>query len=108
MEHLLPWFLLNHGSFSLLIHTNTGCEYEDHSLYAQWSGSAWNMDMSIFTPWTQTDEFGQELGTKLNPTCLAAGGVCDMNDYGPQSVCCSGTTCARGNHDANYYCKSEV
>jgi hypothetical protein len=34
-------------------------EYEDHGIWAQWSGEAWNMDMSIFTPWTQTEEFGQ-------------------------------------------------
>ncbi len=90
---VLPRFLMNYGNFSLLIHTNTGCEYEDHSLYAQWSGLAWNMDMSIFTPWQQTDEFGEKLGTLENPTCMARNGVCGMQGYDPKSLCCSGMRC---------------
>jgi len=89
---VLPWFLENHGEFSLLIHTNTGCEYEDHSIYAQWSGPAWNMDLSIFTPWEQTDEFGEKLGTSRNPVCMSQGDVCGMNGYA-QIVCCPGTSC---------------
>jgi hypothetical protein len=41
-------------------------EYEDHGIWAQWSGEAWNMDMSIFTPWTQTEEFGQSTYTVVS------------------------------------------
>ena len=95
---VVPWFVSHHGNFSLLVHPNTGCEYEDHSIWAQWSGSPWNMDMSIFTPWTQTEEFGQSVGTPHNPSCLAQGGVCAFGDpsapgYGPQVLCCSGSAC---------------
>lgn len=96
---VVPWFLQHRGQFDLLVHPNTGCEYEDHSIWAQWSGPAWNMDMSIFDQWTQTNEFGEYLGTDRNPSCLGAGGVCAMGSqstpgYGPQVVCCAGSACA--------------
>lgn len=32
---VMPWFVQHRGQFSLLVHPNTGCEYEDHSIWAQ-------------------------------------------------------------------------
>ena len=109
---VVPWFVQNRGQFNLLVHPNTGCEYEDHSIWAQWTGSAWNMDMSIFTQWTQTNEFGEVLGTAHNPTCLQRGGVCGAVDkdtanyyYGPQVACCSGSACACDSANGRCFCK---
>jgi aromatic ring-cleaving dioxygenase len=98
---VVPWFIQHRANFTLLVHPNTGCEYEDHSIWAQWSGPLWNMDMSIFTPWTQTESFNQSLGTPHNPSCLSPGGVCAIGDpkadgYGPQVLCCAGTSCDCG------------
>jgi hypothetical protein len=28
---------------ALLVHTNTGCEYEDHSKWALWAGQKWQV-----------------------------------------------------------------
>ncbi|RYH08176.1 hypothetical protein EON65_41110 [archaeon] len=76
----------------------------DHSIWAQWTGPAWNMDLSIFTPYTQTDEFGEVLGTSRNPSCAVQSDVCAFgnpkaNGFGPQVPCCSGLSC---NCDAAY------
>jgi len=95
---ILPWFLMNRGELSLLVHPNTGCEYEDHGIRAQWSGPSWQMYLDCCTPLTQTVEFGERLGTTRNPICLPKGGICGFgnpksNGYGPQVVCCSGTSC---------------
>lgn len=38
----------NRGEFSIVVHPNTGYEYEDHSLWAMWSGQVWPLDMTIF------------------------------------------------------------
>jgi aromatic ring-cleaving dioxygenase len=46
------------GNLSLLVHPNTGYEYEDHSTWAMWAGQPWPLDMSIFDKETQTNEFG--------------------------------------------------
>lgn len=107
---IIPWFVSHRGEFTLLVHPNTGCEYEDHSIWAQWSGAPWNMDMSIFTPWTQTESFGQSIGTANNPSCLAAGGVCAFGDssapgYGPQVLCCAGSACACPTGSSECYCQ---
>ncbi len=92
MSVVLPWFMQNRGQFSVLVHPNTGCEYEDHSIWSQWLGSPWNMDMSIFNQWTQTNEFGEVLGSAHNPTCLASGGICAAESvtgyYGARSPAC--------------------
>jgi hypothetical protein len=109
---VVPWFSQHRGEFSLLVHPNTGCEYEDHSTWAQWNGPAWNMDLSIFDVNTQTNEFGEVLGTSKNPSCLSAKQVCAFGDakspgYGPQVVCCSGSACNCDNAavDGNCYCQ---
>jgi aromatic ring-cleaving dioxygenase len=97
-QAVLPWFLMNRGDLSLLVHPNTGCEYEDHSIRAQWSGQPWQMYLGCCEAGTQTVEFGERLGTERNPVCLAPGNICGFGDpqssgYGPQVVCCSGATC---------------
>ncbi len=107
---VVPWFVQHRGQFNLLVHPNTGCEYEDHSIWAQWNGNPWNMDMSIFTQWTQTNEFGEYLGTDRNPSCLTTGGVCAFGNsatpgYGPQVLCCAGSSCNCDSADGNCYCK---
>lgn len=107
---VLPWFLMNRGDFSLLVHPNTGCEYEDHGIRAQWSGMPWQMYLDCCTPLTQTVEFGEKLGTERNPICLAKGGVCGFGDpnsngYGPQVLCCSGSSCECASGDSQCYCK---
>ncbi len=42
---------------SLLLHPNTGYEYEDHSEWALWAGGAQTINMVIFEQGTQTNEF---------------------------------------------------
>ena len=37
--------------------------------------------MSIFTQWTQTNEFGEVLGTTRNPSCARTTDVCAFGDY---------------------------
>ncbi len=112
---VVPWFQQHRGDFSLLVHPNSGCEYEDHGIWAQWSGSPWNMDMSIFTQWTQTESFGQKLGTPENPACLSAKGMCAdkltvqqaqyRDEYVPQIVCCAGLACQCDSSDGHCYCR---
>jgi aromatic ring-cleaving dioxygenase len=42
---VVAWFTQHYTDtwpgFSLLVHTNTGCEYEDHSKWALWAGTPW-------------------------------------------------------------------
>lgn len=107
-NRVVPWYLQHRGEFSVLVHPNTGCEYEDHSDWAQWTGDKWNMDMSIFTPNTQTESFNQTLGTPENPACLAnEGDMCAAGDasslgFAPQVVCCAGMSC--NCRDGSGYC----
>ena len=61
VQAVLFWFTQNYISVptaSLLLHPNTGYQYEDHSTWALWAGRSWELNMSIFTPGEQTDEFG--------------------------------------------------
>ena len=110
---IVPWFTQNRGDFTLLVHPNSGCEYEDHSIWAQWTGPAWNLDLSIFTPWTQTESFGQYLGSPENPVCLRQGGICadktaraqySAAAFAPQVVCCAGLACGCED-EGNCYCR---
>ena len=112
-NRLVPWFTQNRENFTLLVHPNTGCEYEDHSIWAHWTGPAWNLDMSIFTPWTQTESFGQYLGSPENPVCLRKGGICadarlreeySKEAFAPQVVCCAGLACGCED-EGNCYCR---
>lgn len=53
------------GNLSMLLHPNTGYEYEDHSIWALWAGQPWPLDMSIFEQETQTNEFGVYLPFRI-------------------------------------------
>lgn len=97
-ERVVPWYVQHRRDFSLLVHPNTGCEYEDHSKWAQWTGDKWNMDMLIFTPETQTESFNQTRGTPENPVCVSSAGMCAVGNpselaFAPQVVCCFGLSC---------------
>src|SRR5579871_3849043 len=37
-ERLVPWLMLNHQGLSVLVHPETGNEYEDHARFAMWLG----------------------------------------------------------------------
>lgn len=90
---VIPWFTQNHDDFSLLVHPNTGCEYEDHDKFAQWTGDKWPLDFSIFDEYTQTNEFDAVRGDEGNPVCLAEGDVCGGAE-GPSGPCCEHNMCA--------------
>ena len=59
--------------------------------WALWAGTPWPLDMSIFTPKTQTDEFDQTRNNTGNPICGAPGSTCGSAADGQTIVCCSGT-----------------
>eukprot|EP00047_Mylnosiga_fluctuans_P004065 m.232525 g.232525 ORF g.232525 m.232525 type:complete len:229 (-) comp12371_c0_seq1:64-750(-) len=91
---VVPWLFQNRGEFTLLVHPNTGCEYEDHSIWALWAGDKWPLDMSIFTQGTQTNEFNETVGDAGNPTCLSVGQACGSPFYtGPALPCCGRSYC---------------
>ena len=49
------------------------------------------LDLSIFTPGNQTNEFNQTRGDAGNPVCVALGGTCGSKSEGGQTVpCCMG------------------
>jgi hypothetical protein len=74
------WFLQRHGDFPLLIHPNSGCEYEDHTVWALWTGapSPYPLDPIVagMVPWTQTGEFDEHSNTTVNQPCLNRGMTC--------------------------------
>jgi len=91
---VVPWMLQNRGPFSIVVHTNTGFEYEDHSLWAMWAGQPWPLDMTIFEQGNQTNEFGQTPGDSDNPLCLAKGVVCGDSTFGVSTLCCENLACS--------------
>lgn len=94
---LLSWFAQNRNGLSVLFHPNTGCEYEDHSDWAFWVGSKWNLDMSIFNKGEQTNEFDHIPGDIENPVCLTSGLNCGSPDFeGVFLACCGGLVCECG------------
>jgi hypothetical protein len=36
----------NAPSFDVVIHPNTGCEYEDHGKWNLWAGNVWQLNMA--------------------------------------------------------------
>ncbi|MEJ0072040.1 MAG: DOPA 4,5-dioxygenase family protein [Pseudomonadota bacterium] len=36
---LVPWLMLNHAGLSVLVHPETGNEYDDHAHFASWLGT---------------------------------------------------------------------
>ncbi|KAL4464092.1 hypothetical protein ABPG74_006029 [Tetrahymena malaccensis] len=52
LEHfqaVTQWSIQNRSGYDLLIHPNSGCEVEDHTWWAMWSGTPWQLDTSIFS-----------------------------------------------------------
>lgn len=85
VQAVLFWFTQHYKSVptaSLLLHPNTGFEYEDHSEWALWAGGAQKINLGIFKEHTQTNEFDQHAGTKENPVCLKAGSICNIEVHG--------------------------
>jgi len=93
---VVPWMMQHRGDFSVVVHPNTGYEYEDHSIWAMWVGERWPLDMTIFEENSRTNEFGHYPGDSDNPVCLSKGGVCGDSDFGigPTTLCCYGLTCS--------------
>ena len=108
--NVIPWFTQNRGEFSFLIHPNTGCEYEDHSKWAMWSGAVWPLNMGIFTEYTQTEEFNATRGDTGNPICMVENDICGLSSSngvgeGPAGVCCDGLACKCNNNGNNNNCQ---
>eukprot|EP00350_Pseudokeronopsis_sp_OXSARD2_P001470 CAMPEP_0170565852 /NCGR_PEP_ID=MMETSP0211-20121228/79454_1 /TAXON_ID=311385 /ORGANISM="Pseudokeronopsis sp., Strain OXSARD2" /LENGTH=128 /DNA_ID=CAMNT_0010886837 /DNA_START=126 /DNA_END=512 /DNA_ORIENTATION=+ len=54
------WIQQRRQEFSVLVHPNSGCEMEDHSDWAFWSGQAWPLDLTIMShdlpfPWPEEE-----------------------------------------------------
>ena len=91
---VVPWMSQNRGEFTLLVHPNTGCPYEDHSDWAFWVGDKWNLDLSIFDKGEHNGERGHTPGDKTNPTCISTGFNCGSLDWkGPAMACCEQNMC---------------
>lgn len=90
---VVPWMFQNRGDFSLIVHPNSGYEYEDHTIWAMWAGQPWPLDLTIFEQGTQTNEFGQYRGNEGNPVCLNEGAVCGDSTFGPSTICCFDLSC---------------
>jgi aromatic ring-cleaving dioxygenase len=43
------WAVRHRGILDVLVHPNSGCEVEDHTKWALWGGSKWELDTSIFS-----------------------------------------------------------
>ena len=99
LQLVTEWFLQNRGELDFLVHPNSGCEYEDHGIWAQWSGTAWPLNMDIFEEQTQTNEWAAVRGDNANPSCIAANATCGQAhpstwaNSGAILACCEGTTC---------------
>lgn len=100
---VVPWFTQHRGPFSVLVHPNTACEYEDHSDFAVWAGQPWKLNLRVLRQGQQTSEFNQTRGNPGNPTCLAAGTVCGTAADGPLVACC-GLPCVCPSQDSSGSC----
>lgn len=38
-QNIVPWLMLNHGDFDVLVHPLTESNYDDHTQYALWLGN---------------------------------------------------------------------
>ena len=90
---VVPYMFQHRGNFSLIVYPNTGYEFEDHTLWAMWSGQPWPLDLSIFTPGQRTNEWGEFRGNPGNPVCLSKGIVCGDSVFGPSTICCFDLSC---------------
>ena len=59
LEPMQRWFAQHRGDYTVLVHPNSGCEIEDHGIWAGWFGQSYPLDFSIFshdTPFPWNDE----------------------------------------------------
>jgi DOPA 4,5-dioxygenase len=49
LASFLPWIQLRRGSFSVLVHPNTGYPLDDHTVNAMWIGQAQVLDLSVLS-----------------------------------------------------------
>jgi aromatic ring-cleaving dioxygenase len=108
---VVPWFSINRGDFSYLVHPNTGCMWEDHSIWSFWVGQAWPIDLTIFDKGEQVSEEDHEIGDLANPSCIGKSNdkkeklACGHPDFnGPALACCSGFTCVCDKADKDCKC----
>jgi hypothetical protein len=83
--------------------------YEDHSIWAQWSGQAWPLNLApdvIGYPDEKTNEHDHFPGDEANPVCVPDGGVCGTLETGPSAVCCPSFTCEASRTDSTFRCRS--
>ena len=95
---ITAWFMQHysdrHPAFSLLMHGNTGCEYEDHTKWALWAGPQWPISTQVFEKGRQTSEFGHARGDAGNPVCLKSGAPCADAAHVPVAPCCAELVCS--------------
>ena len=95
---ITAWFMQHytdrHPAFSLLMHGNTGCEYEDHTKWALWAGPQWPISTQVFEKGRQTSEFGYARGDAGNPVCLKSGAPCADAAHVPVAPCCAKLACS--------------
>ena len=48
-EKTVAFSTQNRGVLDILVHPNSGCEVEDHTDWALWSGKPWEVNTSIFS-----------------------------------------------------------
>jgi aromatic ring-cleaving dioxygenase len=106
---VVPWMLQHRGDFSLLVHPNTGFEYEDHSIWAAWAGPSWPLNLApdvIGMPGEHTNEYGHYPGDLQNPICVPDGAVCGEHHDGPVAPCCEGMACVSSRADSLLRCSA--
>jgi aromatic ring-cleaving dioxygenase len=47
-QRIVPWLMLNRGGLSILVHPETGDDYQDHALNALWLGDKLALRLDIF------------------------------------------------------------
>lgn len=90
-----PWMMQNRGRFSVLLHPNSGYMYEDHSIWATWTGQSWPLKLYpeiIGSPGEQTGEISHTPGDEANPLCIPDNMVCGADGL-VQGTCCGGSSC---------------
>ena len=45
---IVPWLMLNRGGLSVLVHPNTGDDYQDHAFNALWLGDRLTLRLDVF------------------------------------------------------------
>ena len=48
-ERTTRWTRQNRDDLDVLIHPNSGCEVNDHTVWAMWAGNPWQIDPSIMS-----------------------------------------------------------